>query len=514
MASEQPQWASCSQDDCIGIQLPTTALCLGHTSEQAPDAFDAELKRIGATGTLDARGVVISADLLGRLLAAAPREADRPTFTVAKFDRATFKDAAEFAGATFEGEAEFARTIFKGAAGFFSSTFEQARQFGPTLIRKQLVLDQAVFKQQVQVEAGAAAVCCRQTQFHAGVQLRLRWASVVLDDANLAAASILTGVPRFADPEEAGFARVWRRLPPRRRGERARPRVLAVQRADLAGLTMSSVDLRVCRFLGAHNLERLRVDTLRDFGFTPQGWKVAETGRAWPPIWRWSPRYTLFEEHCWRAQHERRLVRRHGWQSTVNTGWSDAFDRKVAKGRIEKSSVTPRERQDRAQEIANLYRALRKGREDSKDEPGAADLYYGEMEMRRKATAPLSVERWVLTLYWLVSGYALRASRTMISLGIAVILATLLFANVGFPAQQASRGAASVSVTSRGASQVTGWKQYLDALAYSLESTTSLLRPPDQALTRPGRWVQIVLRLVGPLLFGLIILSLRGRIKR
>jgi hypothetical protein len=180
----------------------------------------------------------------------------------------------------------------------------------------------------------------------------------------------------------------------------------------------------------------------------------------------------------------------------------------------EKSSVTPRERQDAAQEIANLYRALRKGREDSKDEPGAADLYYGEMEMRRKATAPYSVERWVLTLYWLVSGYALRASRAMISLILAVVLATLLFANMGFPAQQDSRGPASTTVTRQGTSQATEWKQYLDALTYSLESTTSLLRPPDQALTRPGRWVQIVLRLVGPLLFGLMILSLRGRIKR
>jgi Luciferase-like monooxygenase len=34
-------------------------------------------------------------------------------------------------------------------------------------------------------------------------------------------------------------------------------------------------------------------------------------------------------------------------------------------------------------EIATIYRALRKGREDNKDEPGAADFYYGEMEMRR-----------------------------------------------------------------------------------------------------------------------------------
>ena len=33
--------------------------------------------------------------------------------------------------------------------------------------------------------------------------------------------------------------------------------------------------------------------------------------------------------------------------------------------------------------VAVLYRALRKSREDAKDEPGAADFYYGEMEMRR-----------------------------------------------------------------------------------------------------------------------------------
>jgi hypothetical protein len=34
-------------------------------------------------------------------------------------------------------------------------------------------------------------------------------------------------------------------------------------------------------------------------------------------------------------------------------------------------------------QIAGLYRALRKGREDAKNEPGAADFYYGEMEMCR-----------------------------------------------------------------------------------------------------------------------------------
>ena len=38
-----------------------------------------------------------------------------------------------------------------------------------------------------------------------------------------------------------------------------------------------------------------------------------------------------------------------------------------------------------AREVAGVYRDLRKGREDNKDEPGAADFYYGEMEMRRLA---------------------------------------------------------------------------------------------------------------------------------
>src|SRR5512132_3081652 len=64
-----------------------------------------------------------------------------------------------------------------------------------------------------------------------------------------------------------------------------------------------------------------------------------------------------------------------------------------------------------AKRIAGLYRALRKDYEDSKNEPGAADFYYGEMEMRRLASATAWGERVILTLYWLVSGYGLRGMR-------------------------------------------------------------------------------------------------------
>jgi hypothetical protein len=64
MDGEQPSWDPCSPPDCRGARLPTTALCLGHAAEQARDAFDAELTRISLEGTVDVRGVVISAEPL------------------------------------------------------------------------------------------------------------------------------------------------------------------------------------------------------------------------------------------------------------------------------------------------------------------------------------------------------------------------------------------------------------------------------------------------------------------
>ena len=70
-----------------------------------------------------------------------------------------------------------------------------------------------------------------------------------------------------------------------------------------------------------------------------------------------------------------------------------------------------------------LYRELHKGREDAKDEPGAADFYYGEMEMRRHDPGTPTAERLVLWAYWLLSGYALRAWRALAALVLVVILA-------------------------------------------------------------------------------------------
>lgn len=178
--------------------------------------------------------------------------------------------------------------------------------------------------------------------------------------------------------------------------------------------------------------------------------------------------------------------------------------------------------------------------EDSKDEPGAADFYYGEMEMRRHDKrqevhlertlrfrnggfgVSAAAEYAILSLYWLVSGYGLRAWRALTSLIAVVLIASVIFAFWGFaaPDQPAFR---PVNVDSEGAlvferqqvDQPTGLDELPTALRYSAQATTALLRGPDiRALTAVGEWTQIALRLIGPVLLGLAVLSVRGRVKR
>jgi hypothetical protein len=171
-------------------------------------------------------------------------------------------------------------------------------------------------------------------------------------------------------------------------------------------------------------------------------------------------------------------------------------------------------------QLAALYRELRKGREDAKDEPGAADFYYGEMEMRRYDRATPWVERLVLWLYWLVSGYALRAWRALTMLAAVVLLAPVAFALWGFPSSEP--GFRAVRVDARGAlvyqqqpaGPPPGVQRLPAAIRFSARSATALLRGPDRTLTPLGEWLEIALRFLGPVLLGLAVVSVRGRVRR
>jgi len=299
-----------------------------------------------------------------------------------------------FRGASFQDQAWFAEASIQGEAVFAGVSFERAIQLGPLLAR-QLILDDAVFGARVQLDATAAAVCARRTRFPAGVHLRLRYATVDLDDADLAAPAILASVPSpFPELErqEQRDARAWARLPPGPSVQRWRPRLLSVQRADVAGLRLADVDLRACRFADAQNLDRLRIEGAPLFART-HGW------------WR-ARRKTLAEEQHWRANRPGR------WRKA---GWYPRACQPPGSPRAEAPAMVEPAR------LAAVYRGLRKGREDAKDEPGAADFYYGECEMRRHDPTTPTAERLVLWVYWLLSGYALRASRAVLAWALFVV---------------------------------------------------------------------------------------------
>jgi len=138
--------------------------------------------------------------------------------------------------------------------------------------------------------------------------------------------------------------------------------------------------------------------------------------------------------------------------------------------------------------------------------------------MRRVAAPRRSVERALLTVYWAVAGYGLRASRAFAALLLVLALGTLGFATIGFTgsAQVEYRPVAGSAPATYRQVTVSGARPGWDEAAFhAVESATSLLRPaPARAFTPAGKAIEIGLRLLGPLLLGLAILSIRGRVKR
>jgi uncharacterized protein YjbI with pentapeptide repeats len=591
-------WETCAEGGCAGVQLPG-GKCLAHAKE---DIRNTALKRFSENGLIDARGVQISAVLLRRILAAAPRDKqhpDRPYLNEARFDRAifgveawfvsvtfgsearftgatfgdnamfinatfgfgadftnatfghkarfmgaTFGDGAKFDGARFGDWATFAEAVFGSMATFTGATFGSGAGFvrtafsdlalfigvsfgsgarfgaatfgdrahlGPLVVRGSMTLDETVFGHEPTLQISAARLECRAMRLPGGALIELRWADVWLDRVYFGRPAVLSGVDSFPvddQPLHPLVERSWRT---------SRPRVMSVRGSDVANLVLANVDLRPCRFSGAHHLDQLRLEGTIDLADPPPGLR---TGWALPPLWQWTHRRTLAEEHRWRRSQPK------------YSGWYPRACR--VRG------LAKQECRLRPADIALLYRALRKGREDAKDEPGAADFYYGEMEMRRHAARRVSPEWSLLTLYWLVSGYALRAWRALATLALVVVVVAGLwtygggFAPSAAPARTTSgltstvptatttprgpmtttRPAPTTTATAPTTTTLTADTSFGGALVYAARTVIGLNRDPQPRLTRWGDILQILLRILGPVLLGLAILSVRGRVKR
>ena len=568
----------CSVPDCLATPLGDDARCFAHTEDEVA------LER--AIGELESgrfaefmKGVRIdrtSMRRISRLANDRPLSADfslavfeeETNFAFVKFGRVNFRgarfereayfydcaffDNADFTGATFMGEASFAKSTFGGLTLFIGAAFEAAADFnsvtfgteaelpitsfyqarfeGPaqfdhvsmigmisfdeatlsdrvrltqvTAAGLDLSLQAVTFPRYVDVEVEAEYLDCNRARFLAGGHIRASGTSIILKDAQFPTPmtiSSITETPENETPENETPENETpenetpeNETPENETPENETPRVVApaivrsLQGADVGHLLLSGVDMRDCRFHGAHNLDRLRMEAPM---FAVVGWRLG-----------FARRRLIAEEVHWRRDHHR------------SKGWNRVEGVSKAGVKLLEPSV-----------IASIYRSLRKGREDSKDEPGAADFYYGEMEMRRHDSTRSAGERLVVVAYWLLSGYGLRASRALAALALVLLLATAAFDGCGFAFPQNPYGSNlgdTATTTSWGACWPNDLGEFAESLGtfdtwvFATSSAIAVIPRPEVALTTQGQTIRLVLRILGPLLIGLAFLSLRGRVKR
>ncbi|WP_442803078.1 pentapeptide repeat-containing protein [Streptomyces pseudogriseolus] len=536
--SEPPSWPYCAHGTdpaadpvgCRGIQVLDYTECLAHLAAADRDAY---LAGLTPGASIDHRGTTFTESLLIALLNALndpgtghPRLGvawfDSSTFESdarfesatfeceagfgsaafkggavfesatfkgeARFGSATFEDIAVFGLATFESEAVFESATFKGDAWFESATLIQADQFGPLVCAGRLVLSGAMFDSPVTLSCAVRRLECRRTRWSSTAEIRLRYATVdfahavfeypltiaaepdpfVLNDGQPLAENIF---PSAYDPGV---------------------RVASLRGVDAAHLVLADLDLWECLFTGTVHLDQLRLEGACTFNTAPP----AMHWRRWPPV-RFTHRRVLAEEHHWRARQSGAVQ---GW--VPGTGWAGPL------------------------QLAPVYRALRKAFEDGKHEPGAADFYYGEMEMRRHADDIPRSEKGLLTAYWALSGYGLRASRALAWLGVAMLLTIVLLMAFGL-AQDTPKQTATGTVPAGGGkvtfeidkddpqnptgNRFTG-KRFEKALNVTLNSV--VFRASGQDLTTAGTYIEMTSRFTEPVLLGLAVLAIRNRVKR
>ncbi len=406
----------------------------------------------------------------------------------AGFDEATISGTVGFDEATIGGTSRFGGATIDGDASFQEVTFKKTPFLGPLVCRGTLNLSGAVFGAAVTIEAATMSLNCRRTHWTSAAALRLRYAAVDFSDALMERPVTISSRPRpftmrGQEMSEHGLTGT-------------RVQATSIRGVDAAHLVLTDLDLTNCLFAGTIHLDQLRLEGRCELAITPYG--VRRLG--WWPM-RWTPRRTLAEEQHWRAA-----------RSTTADGWMPAPEGVEV---LEPSALAP------------VYRQLRKAFEDGKNEPGAADFYYGEMEMRRHAPETPRSEQWLLRLYWAMSGYGLRASRSLGWLLLTMSATVLVMMLWGLPKDDpqpksiGTLGGQHTTMTTDTRDPVNPDGPYRERLsADRFEKSLRVVinsvafRPSGQNLTVTGTYAEMASRLGEPVLLGLAALAVRGRVKR
>ncbi|MBO8191387.1 pentapeptide repeat-containing protein [Streptomyces oryzae] len=407
------------------------------------------------------------------------------------FKSATFRQLAWFESATFQSVPGFEEAAFEDTAWFEQAVFEQPVSLGPFVCAEWVKLSGAVFNGPATLSFATRHLECQRTLWSSTAELRLRYAMVDFAHAVFEYPLTIIGeaVPFVLHGEQLA-EQALADVPD------ATVRITSLRGVDAAHLVLADIDLSRCLFTGTVHLDQLRLEGACSFSTVPPG----TTWRRWHPI-RFTQRRVLAEEHHWRAN-----------QPSAVQGWNAAV--------FNTDHVGPTQ-------LAPVYRALRKSFEDGKNEPGAADFYYGEMEMRRHDhTGTTRAERGLLHGYWALSGYGLRASRALGWLAVAMLVTIMLLMGFGLP-QDSPKQQATGTVPPGGGrvtfeiekddprnptgDRFTG-KRFEKAVNVTLNSV--VFRSSGQDLTTAGTYIEMTSRLLEPALLALAVLAVRGRIKR
>ncbi|WP_406406587.1 pentapeptide repeat-containing protein [Streptomyces sp. NBC_01643] len=489
--------------------------------------------------SLDYRGTRITGDSLNRVLEATKDADGYPNLGRVEFGHAVMPLSANFARVRFSGSANFNATvfssgdfssaifvedanfpaaIFSGNVDFSHAVFEKAPIIGPLGVDLVADFSGAQFGSTVLMKISARHVLFVQARWSSTATIQLRHASFDLAHSFIEYPISVSreherfhfhhdGVERLDELDRE--IETWR-------GDEA-VTLLSLVGVDAAHVTLFDIDLSECTFAGAIHLDQLRMEGECNFSKTPykrhrqlrglQPNKNAPGLRVplYLPVFI-TKRSAIVEEHLWRN---------HG-KSTV--GWEEAEDI----FRVSVPLVSP-------SRMAPVYRSLRKSFEDSKNEPGAADFYYGEMEMRRLDWGTSRVERWILALYWVLSGYGLRAARTFawLLLFMGLTLACMMWWGVAKVDPKPETTGRQVAVgrqidlitdTPDPVNPTGGWDERItgDRFEKSLRVLINsvVFRSSGQDLTTTGTYMEMVSRVTEPVLLGLAVLAVRNRVKR
>jgi hypothetical protein len=159
------------------------------------------------------------------------------------------------------------------------------------------------------------------------------------------------------------------------------------------------------------------------------------------------------------------------------------------------------------------------------DHTSANDLHYGERLWERKATPMRSVQWLWLWLYGLF-GYGVRPWRPLAALVVCVLVSAVAFGVLnGLERQRTVAGSEDERIATlceRGEPTSPAVRQVVlcpasapERLEFSLRATTALIRPiGGYEVSGAANVVDIVLRLLAALFFGLFVLAIRNRVRR